>query len=192
MFWQDQAVVVQQRPFSERKWLVTLLTQDHGLCKGIVRSGALKGWILGAQTDVVWEGMGENSLGRFVLEPAYGPVPLLTHMPGVLSTVSIMCLLCASFLPERVSMPGVYVSFLRTLALLPTARGLEAYNDFEAYFLEELGYGHDASAQGQTFLDALFHRRHVFRKYWPDHSFLDKQRMAFLHDLRCNFQRGAQ
>lgn len=189
MFWQDQAIVVRKNPFSEQQWLVTLLTHNHGLCKGLVTNqGAFSGWILGSQTDVSWESASDNGLGRLTMDPAYGPAPLFMHIPHALCAVNMMCLLCGSLLPERVSMPSIYIAFLKTLSFLPTEKGLRAYNDFESHFLEELGYGQSHPWEKKTLLETLFHRRHVFRQYWPDHQYLDRQRVSFLNDLRNAFQ----
>ena len=187
MLWRDQAVIVRQRPFAERQWIVTLLTHQHGLHKGLVKEGSASGWMIGSQTEAIWESPCANGLGHFRLDPAYGPAPLSLHMPSVLHALELLCLLCAFLLPERVAMPSIYACFLKTMALLPTSRGLQAYNLFEERLLEELGYGHSESTQELSPLDALFRRRQCFRKHWPDQRFLDTRRMRFLQEVSHAF-----
>ena len=182
MFWQDQGVLVTCQPFSNDHFLLGFLTQNNGLAKGLVRTRHT-GWVLGACADIQWQGTSDQSLGVFDVGSAYGPVPLLMDRPIVLRTVHMMCILCAALLPQRVPMPFVYGSFLYTLTVLSTEKGLIAYNDFENVLLQELGYGQCPSNTCGKVIDMLRARRVVFSKHWPDHGYLRRQRDTFVADI---------
>ena len=145
MYWCDLGIVLGWRVLGEQQRLLTLLTQQYGLYRGMiygVSQTLMPGWIL----HVTWKGLSETRLGTFKVDDR---VPLCyelyNHSLGFLLLES-MCQLCMKALHPQIPCLDIYQAFLVSMTLLPEVRGLRAYVLFEAHILCYLGY-EDAQVQ---------------------------------------------
>lgn len=143
MEWQDEGIILHTQSLGETKAVVSLFTQNHGRCGGILTvSRKNKGWIqAGEKVKARWGARLETHLGYWTLEPLQANVAFLLDAPGPLAALSSATSLCQSVLPERHSYPHLYQKFQEILRDLSSSHWIRSYVFFEMILLEELGYG---------------------------------------------------
>ena len=167
MQWKALGIVIEWRIFGENRRLLTLLTQSHGLHKGVLYGQSrtlLPGWVL----HVHWKGTSDLHLGAWHIEDS---VPLgveLYNHPLAFTLLKLMCHLCVHTLPVQVSCGEVYSAFLASMVVLAEPQGLRAYLCFEARLLSYLGYN---DAQLQYFVEH-WHEAHLtpLAIQWQHHA----------------------
>lgn len=155
MEWEAPAIVLEARLYGEGDVLAAVLTEAHGVHRGLARGGGARGrtslWQTGNLVQVRWVARLADQLGAFSAELVHPAAALAMDDPIALGTLAAACAVAVGALPEREPHPGVFAGLLRLIAGLATgAPMLAALVRWEAALLAELGYGLDLSACAVT------------------------------------------
>jgi DNA repair protein RecO (recombination protein O) len=155
MEWNVPAIVLDVRPYGEGDAVATVMTEQHGLRRGLARGGASRGhgavWQPGNLAQVHWVARLAEQLGSFSAELIHPAAALAMADPLALAMLSSACAVAAGVLPEQEPHPRVFDGLLRLIARLPQgASVLEMLVRWEAVLLAELGYGLDLTACAVT------------------------------------------
>ncbi len=157
--WQDEGMLLAQRPHGESGVIIEVLTRAHGRHAGLVHGG--QGRRLspvlqpGAQLALEWRARLAEHLGNYRVEPLRSRAAAIMGDPAALAALNAVGALAVAFLPEREPDPALYD---RTLALADAlaARAPDwpaAYARWELSLLAALGFGLDlgrCAATGTT------------------------------------------
>lgn len=109
MRWTDRAVITSIKPFGEKGKIVTCLTENYGLHKGLLkRSSFMQAAQPGTITHVTWTGRLREHLGAWTFEPFHHPMALLLDAPLPLAALSAACGLIEVTIPERENVSGAF------------------------------------------------------------------------------------
>lgn len=150
MEWDAPSVVLSTRPYGESDLLVTVVTREHGLHRGLVRGGASRAqsalWQPGNLSQVRWTARLADQLGSFSGELIHPAAALAMDDPLLLAMLAAMCSVAEGALPEREPQPCIFDGLVRVIARLPQgATMLVDLVRWEAGLLADLGYGLDLS-----------------------------------------------
>lgn len=155
--WTDTGIVISTRPFSEHNQIITILTQTHGRCAGLMRVSRTKGGQQqpGNQVQASWQARLSEHLGKWTLETTMTPAARFMMHPHKLACLMDVCHLVETQLPERHPYAIVYEALMHLIELLvsddPYWQKFHVY--FHVLLLREIGFGLDLSccaATGQT------------------------------------------
>jgi DNA repair protein RecO (recombination protein O) len=154
MDWQDQGTLLSMRPHGEASAIIEVFTAAHGRHAGVVRGGASRRMapVLqpGAHLAVAWRARLSDHIGSFTVEPMRSRAAVMEDA-GRLATLTAICAMLRTALPERESHPGLWADTVALLDGLATgARGPADYLGWEVRLLAELGFGLDLSACAVT------------------------------------------
>ena len=155
MDWDAPAVVLAARPFGEGDAIATVMTEAHGLHRGLARGGAARGrgaiWQPGNLVQVRWVARLAEQLGSFSAELIHPAAALAMDDPLTLAMLSAATAVAAGALPEREPHPRVFQGLVAVIAHLPQGAALlPDLVRWEAAVLAELGYGLDLGACAVT------------------------------------------
>lgn len=150
MEWDAPSVVLSTRPYGESDLLATIMTQEHGLHRGLARGGASRAqsalWQSGNLLQVRWIARLADQLGSYTGELIHPAAALAMDDPLLLAMLTGMCSVAEGALPEREPQPGIFDGLVRVIARLPQgATMLADLVRWEARLLGDLGYGLDLS-----------------------------------------------
>ena len=151
MEWEAVGIVVSAAPFGEGDAIATLLTEEHGAHRGMVRggrsrSGGRSTWEVGNVLRAKWVGRLAEQLGTFSGEVLQSPSSKLLDTPLELTMLASACAVAAGALPERAPCVRAFEELVWLLAGLSSGRvGAPAMIRWELTLLDELGYGLDLS-----------------------------------------------
>lgn len=194
MEWQDIGLIIAYQPLGEKQLIVTVLTKDHGRCRGVSRR--FSSLALGTWVNVRWRGRLEDQLGYWHIEDKdsaalYG----VYEHPIALRMLQLICYLANQLIPDRVGVPALYEVLAEGLPLLAGPRGLAYYTYFEMTLICELGYGEApifhlleptilknflTQADATLCLRCLMAWQNLYRRHWPHLGRLHQMRQAFL------------
>ncbi len=148
MDWDAPAIVLDARPYGEGDAIATVMTEQHGVYRGLARGGGARGrtalWQAGNLMQVRWVARLADQLGSFSAELIHPVAALVMDDPLPLATLAAACAIAEGALPEREPHPRVFEALLRLIARL--AGGVVPLADlirWEARLLADLGYGLD-------------------------------------------------
>ncbi|MBV8397608.1 MAG: DNA repair protein RecO [Acetobacteraceae bacterium] len=158
MNWDAPAIVLDSRPYGEADAIVAVMTEEHGLHRGLARGGGSRVqaslWQPGNLAQVRWVARLSDQLGSFSGELVHAGAALVMDDALALAMLSAACAVAEGALPEREPHPTVFAGLLRLIALSPNgAPMLPDFVRWELELLAELGYGLDLShcaVTGQT------------------------------------------
>ena len=155
MEWEAPAIVLDARPFGEGDALVAVMTETHGLHRGLARGGASRTkaalWQPGNLIQARWVGRLAEQLGSFSAEMVHPVAALVLDDRIALAMLSAACAVAEGALPEREPHPRVFDGLLHLLARLPQGQEMLAeFVRWETVLLGDLGYGLDLSACAVT------------------------------------------
>jgi len=155
MEWDAPAIVLDARPYSEGDAIVTVMTREHGLHRGLARGGAARGqaalWLPGNFVQVRWVARLADQLGSFSGEMIHAGAALVMDDALALAMLTAVCSVADGALPERQPHGRVFDALLPLLARLPAgAPMLSELVRWEAVLLTDLGYGLDLTACAVT------------------------------------------
>ncbi|MDR1597889.1 MAG: recombination protein O N-terminal domain-containing protein [Holosporales bacterium] len=144
MQWKDNAVVINCAKFGESSSIVTVLSQNHGVHKGMLKRGY---FAQGDLVDAVWTARLSEQLGSWKLDQQYSYSSCIMRDRAKLQTLIFVGRLLCVALSERTPCPEIfwrYVQFLDALAS-PGAGGawVTGYLYFELFLLTKTGFGFD-------------------------------------------------
>lgn len=148
MDWEAPAVILAARPFGEGDVVATVVTEAHGLHRGLARGGASRAqaalWQAGNLAQVRWVARLSDQLGSFSAEMIHAAAAYLLDDPLGLAMLTAACAVAEGALPEREPHPRAFHGLVHLIAHI--ARGATMLTEFvhwEALLLAELGYGLD-------------------------------------------------
>ncbi len=158
MDWDAPAIVLDARPYGESGAIVTVMTETHGVHRGLARGGASRGqaslWQPGNLAQVRWVGRLAEQLGSFSGEMVFAGAAKVMDEPMPLAMLTAICAVAEGALPEREPHPAVFAGLLHLIAHAPQGAPLLAdLVRWELALLAELGYGLDltrCAVSGQT------------------------------------------
>ncbi|HVY16137.1 MAG TPA: DNA repair protein RecO [Rhodopila sp.] len=158
MEWSAPAVVLNVRPFGDADALATVMTEAHGVHRGLVRGGASRAkaatWLAGNLLVVQWTGRLSEQLGAFTGELVYAGAALAMDDPLGLAMMTAVCTTADGAMPEREAHPRVFQGLVDLVPRIVSGESaLTALVGWELTLLSDLGYGLDLSdcaVTGQT------------------------------------------
>jgi DNA repair protein RecO (recombination protein O) len=155
MDWDAPAIILAARPFGEGDVIATVMTEEHGLHRGLARGGGARAqaglWQPGNLAQVRWLARLSDQLGSFSGEMIHAGAALAMDDPLALAMLSAACAVAEGALPEREPHPRAFHGLVHLIAHLP--RGAVMLSElirWEALLLAELGYGLDLAACAVT------------------------------------------
>ncbi|NBX74368.1 MAG: DNA repair protein RecO [Alphaproteobacteria bacterium] len=149
MEWQDDAIVLSARRWRENGMLLTVLSAQHGLARGLLHGGQSKKKSphlqAGNVVHVQWRARLAEQLGHFTLEVLKNISARWLSAPAPLACVGSACHLLEICCAEGHPMPQL---FDETIKLFETDHADDwpaRYVMWEISLLSELGYGLDLS-----------------------------------------------
>lgn len=155
MEWDAPAIVLDARAYGEGDAVATVMTQAHGLHRGLARGGASRGkaavWQPGNFVQVQWTARLTDQLGSFTGEMIHPGAANAMQDAMPLAMLTAVCAVAEGALPERVPQPRIFGGLLNLIQRLPLGESLltDAIA-WEMAVLSDLGYGLDLSACALT------------------------------------------
>lgn len=153
--WSSPSIILSTRPYGEIDGIVSILSLDHGLYRGLVRAmGARKNtslWQMGNFIAAEWSARLQDQLGHLKGELVRANFASLAPFPFAFSILSSICSVAEGSLIERQSVPEIarlLFKLLTYLSLDPKEAEEKAMPQllrWEVMLLAELGYGLDFS-----------------------------------------------
>jgi DNA repair protein RecO (recombination protein O) len=155
MDWDAPAIVLDARPYSEGDAIAGVMTEAHGLHRGLARGGAGRTgaaiWQPGNLVQVHWVARLAEQLGSFSAELIHPAAALVLDDPLALAMLSGACAVAEGALPEREPHPRVFHGLLQLIARLSQGPPMLAeLVRWETLLLADLGYGLDLGACAVT------------------------------------------
>src|SRR5665213_4110813 len=148
MDWDAPAIVLDARPFGEGDAIATVMTEEHGVHRGLARGGASRGqaglWQPGNLAQVRWVARLSDQLGSFSGEMIHAGAAHVLDDALALAMLSAACAVAEGALPERQPHPRAFHGLVQLIAHLP--QGPDRLTDlirWETLLLSDLGYGLD-------------------------------------------------
>ena len=155
MEWEAPGIVLAAQPYGEGDALATVLTEEQGAHRGMVRGGLSRSkaniWQPGNLVLLRWTARLNDQLGNYTAELVHPGAALAMDDALALSILSSACATAHGALSEREAHPRVFNDLLYLIVHL--GQGREALTDlirWEATLLSELGYGMDLSSCALT------------------------------------------
>lgn len=150
MEWEAPAIVLDARPFSEGDAIVTVMTEEHGAHRGLVKGGSARAhtatWQRGNFVKTRWVARLSDQLGRLSGETIHANAAHIMDDATALAMLVSVCAVAEGALAEREPHKGVFEGLLRLIARLPLgARAMPDLVRWELTLLAELGFGLDLS-----------------------------------------------
>jgi DNA repair protein RecO (recombination protein O) len=155
MEWDAPAIILDVRPYGEGDAVATVMTQEHGLHRGLARGGASRGkvatWQPGNMVQVQWTARLSDQLGSFTGEMIHAGASYAMQEAMPLAMLTAVCAVAEGALPEREPLPRVFDGLLHLIPRLPLGDSLlTEVVRWELTVLSDLGYGLDLSACAVT------------------------------------------
>ncbi len=137
----EKALVLSSRRFGERKWIVTVFTENNGKIAGFLNKKQPPE--TGTFVSVRWRARLSEQLGMLFLEEINPFSVAYLDDKKRLACLSSLCSLLNDTLPERQAFLELYRKTFCFLEQLDEPDFLRRYALFERDLLEELGFGFD-------------------------------------------------
>ena len=155
MDWDAPAIVLDARPFNEGDAIAIVMTEAHGLHRGLARGGGSRAqaglWQPGNLVQVRWVARLADQLGSFSAEMIHPGAAFVMDDPLALAMLSAACAVAEGALPEREPHPRTFHGLVHLVARLPYgAAMLPDLVRWETVLLADLGYGLDLASCAVT------------------------------------------
>lgn len=152
---EDNAIILSARKHAETSALVAMLTQKHGLYRGVVRGAFSKNnrgiYQAGNLVAAKWSARLPEHMGSISAELLSPFAAHIMQSQEGLALLSSACTLLDMALPERHSYHKLYAALAHLLAHLAHGEGgLNEYIAFELLLLAETGFGLDLGSCAAT------------------------------------------
>ncbi len=148
MRWQGEGLLLDVRKYGESSALIDIFTLSLGRRIGLLR-GAFnkknKSIIQpGNQLFLTWNSRIEESLGVFTIELIKSRYHSISEDRSALELFNLICVLCSTFLPERVEFDELYHRTIQYIeGEFSTREKFRKYIEWELELLKSLGFGLD-------------------------------------------------
>lgn len=148
MHWEDSAIVVAVRKFSERDAMVTVFSREHGsyraIAKGAYASAQRGIYQQGNIVQAGWNARLQEHMGNLKAELSVPIAACVLTDPPALTALQSICGMLERLLHERDPHPQLYdAARSALLALARAGDWQESYVNFELALLAGLGFGLD-------------------------------------------------
>lgn len=153
--WSSPSIILSSRHYSEIDGIVSVLSLDHGLYRGLVRAmGTRKNtpiWQMGNFVAAEWSARLQDQLGYFKGELVRANFASLAPFPFAFSILSSICAVAEGSLIDRQSVPEIVSLLFKILTYLSLdpqeaeEKALPQLLRWEVLLLAKLGYGLDFS-----------------------------------------------
>jgi DNA repair protein RecO (recombination protein O) len=148
MEWDAPAIILDVRPYGEGDALATVMTEAHGLHRGLARGGASRGkagtWQIGNMVQVHWMARLSDNLGSFAGELIHAGAAHAMDEALPLAMLMAVCSVAEGALPEREPQPRIFAGLLGLIPRVPLGEAtLTELIQWELIVLSDLGYGLD-------------------------------------------------
>ena len=155
MEWEGPAVVLDTRPYNEADALITVMTEAHGLHRGLARGGASRRhaalWQRGNLVQARWAAWLPDQLGSLTAELVHAGAARAMEDALALAVLSSACMVAEGAVPEREAHPILFGGLVGLIAgLMDDPAPVATLVRWEAALLGELGYGLDLGACAVT------------------------------------------
>jgi DNA repair protein RecO (recombination protein O) len=155
MEWDAPTIVLDARPYAEGDVVATVMSQAHGLHRGLARGGASRGkaatWQAGNLVQVRWTARLTEQLGSFTGELIHPAAAHVMDDALGLAMLTALCAVAEGALPERQPHPRIFAGLLSVIPRLPLGETqLTDVVRWELVVLSDLGYGLDLSGCAVT------------------------------------------
>jgi DNA repair protein RecO (recombination protein O) len=155
MQWDAPAIVLDVRPYGEGDAVATVMTQEHGLHRGLARGGASRAkaaiWQPGNMLQIQWTARLSDQLGSFTGEMIHPGAAQAMQDALPLAMLTAICAVAQGALPEHVPQPRLFAHLLGLIPRLPLGETtLSDLIQWELTLLSDLGYGLDLTACAVT------------------------------------------
>ncbi|HET6307911.1 MAG TPA: DNA repair protein RecO [Rhodopila sp.] len=155
MEWDAPAIVVDVRPYGEGDAVASVMTEAHGLHRGLARGGASRTktalWQPGNMLHVHWTARLSDQLGSFTGELIHAGAAAAMQEAMPLAMLTAVCSVAEGALPEREPLPRIFGGLLHLIPRLPLGdTTLTDLIQWELTLLSDLGFGLDLSACAVT------------------------------------------
>ena len=145
--WEAPAAILAARPYGEADAVVTVLTRDRGLTRGLVRGGASRRhaatWQPGNLVAARWVARLADSLGTLTGELVHPAAALAMEEPLPLAILTSACACAEGALPEHEPHAQTFDALIHLIAHITEPGALAELVHWELTLLAELGYGLD-------------------------------------------------
>jgi DNA repair protein RecO (recombination protein O) len=158
MEWDAPAIILETRPYGEGDAITTVMTEAHGVHRGLAKGGASRAnsgtWQIGNMVQVRWTARLSDQLGTFSGELIHAGAAHVMQEALPLAMLTAICAVAEGALPEREPQPRIFDGLLHLIPRLPLGQSiLTDLIQWELVVLADLGYGLDLSScavTGQT------------------------------------------
>jgi DNA repair protein RecO (recombination protein O) len=152
--WEAAGIVIQTAPFGEGDALAAILTEDHGLYRGLARGGSSRAraniWQTGNLVEARWVARLSDQLGSLSAELVHPAAALAMQDQQRLAILTSACAIADGALPEREPQKAIFRGLLHLIAHIANPGALAELVLWEAGLLARLGYGLDLSTCAVT------------------------------------------
>ncbi len=151
MEWEAPTIVLDARPYGEADMVVTVMTEAHGLHRGLARGGGSRGqaatWQAGNLVQVRWTARLADQLGGFAGELIHPGAANVMDEALPLAMLTSVCSIAEGALPEREPHQRIFHGLLALIPRLPLGESqLTEVVRWESVVLADLGFGLDLSS----------------------------------------------
>ncbi len=155
MEWEAPAIVLDARPYGEGDVVATVMTEAHGLHRGLARGGASRAqaatWQAGNLAQIRWTARLSDQLGSFTGELIHPGAAHVMDDALSLAMLTSICAVAEGALPERQPHARIFHGLLRLIPHLTLGQAqLTEVVRWEMTVLADLGYGLDLSSCAVT------------------------------------------
>ena len=148
MRWQGEGFLLDARKYGESSALIDVFTVSLGRRVGLLRGAFNKKnrSVIqpGNQLFLTWSSRIEESLGAFKVELIKSRYYKISEQRVGLELFNLICVLCSTFLPERVNFDELYYKTIMYIEGEQTIEEkLQRYVEWEIQLLKSLGFGLD-------------------------------------------------
>ena len=109
MNWTDEGIVLSAKPLAEKSIVLSLLTKENGVHKGVLRITKRTGSVEpGNHVHAIWKSRLSAHLGTYTIEVNYTPIARIMTQGKRILLLKTVTTLVDMLLPERHAYPVIY------------------------------------------------------------------------------------
>lgn len=146
MHFEDQAIILSQQKFQESSYIISILTENHGLIKGLFRPNKKNkaDMLSGNMVNISWNARLSDHLGTLTIETNRNIFTIVGQDQAKTTILNAALAMCQTFLQEREPQLSIYEQLLNLMQTLESGVGqVKEYLLLELELLNKSGYGMD-------------------------------------------------
>jgi DNA repair protein RecO (recombination protein O) len=146
MQFEDHGVILSSQKFQESSVIITILTENHGLVKGLFRASRKNkaDIVTGNVIEVTWKARLTEHLGKLTIENAKSILSIVAASSKKIAVVNSALAMCQCILQELEPQKKVYDQLMKLFSALDKEQDVDKeYLILELELLKKSGYGLD-------------------------------------------------